>query len=101
MADPNRHCSVAQLAGSPRRRYYAGADPARALAIEDLRAMTHRRLPRFVLEYLEGGAEEEATLAREREAYADWRFTPRQLVDVSQRSLATTILGRAAPRRCP
>jgi len=58
--------------------------------------MAHRRLPRFVLEYLEGGAEEEATLARERAAFADWRFTPRQLVDVSRRSLATKILGRAA-----
>jgi (S)-mandelate dehydrogenase len=97
MADPNEHRSVAQLAGSPRRRYYAGPDPARAVTVADLRAGAHRRLPRFVLEYLEGGAEEEATLARERAAYADWRFTPRQLVDVSQRSLATTILGRAAP----
>jgi (S)-mandelate dehydrogenase len=97
MADPDRHAFVAQLAGSPRRRFYAGRDPARAVAIEDLRAMTHRRLPRFVLEYLEGGAEEEATLAREREAYARWRFTPRQLVDVSQRTLATSILGRPAP----
>jgi (S)-mandelate dehydrogenase len=97
MPDPDRHRSIAQLAGSPRRRYYVGHDPARAVAVADLRAMAHRRLPRFVLEYLEGGAEEEATLAREREAYADWRFTPRQLVDVSQRSLAATVLGRAAP----
>jgi (S)-mandelate dehydrogenase len=97
MSDPDRQRCIAQLAGSPSRRYYSGRNPARAVAVEDLRAMTHRRLPRFVLEYLEGGAEEEATLAREREAYAEWRFTPRQLVDVSGRSLATTILGRPAP----
>jgi (S)-mandelate dehydrogenase len=97
MSDPDRQRCIAQLAGSPRRRYYRGGDVARAVAVEDLRAMAHRRLPRFVLEYLEGGAEEEATLAREREAYADWRFTPRQLVDVSHRSLASTILGRPAP----
>ena len=97
MADPTPHRSVAQLAGSPRRRYYAGPDPQRAVTVADLRASAHRRLPRFVLEYLEGGAEEEATLARERAAYADWRFTPRQLVDVSQRRLATRILaGEAA-----
>jgi (S)-mandelate dehydrogenase len=96
MPDPNRQTHVAQLLGTPRRRYYTGRDLSRAVAIEDLRAMAHRRMPRFVLEYLEGGAADEATLLRERTAYADWRFTPRQLVDVSQRSLATTVLGRAA-----
>jgi (S)-mandelate dehydrogenase len=94
--DPNRHTAIAQLEGSPRRRYYAGHRLERAVAIEDLRAMAHRRLPRFVLEYLEGGAEDEATLARERSAYADWRFTPLQLVDVSRRSLATPVLGRTS-----
>jgi len=96
MADPNRHLAVAQLDGSPRRRYYTGRNLARAVAIEDLRAMTHKRMPRFVLEYLEGGAEEEASLLHDRSAYAEWRFMPRQLVDVSGRSLKTTILGRAA-----
>jgi len=88
--------SVAQLDGSPRRRYYDGRDPARAVTVEDLRAMTHKVLPRFVLEYLEGGAEDETTLLRERTAYADWRFMPRQLVDVSRRSTAARILGRDA-----
>jgi len=92
MGDPNRNTRVAQLHGHPRRSYYTGGDLARAVAVEDLRARTHARMPRFVLEYLEGGSEEEATLLRERTAYADWLFTPRQLVDVSKRSLATTIL---------
>lgn len=89
--------SIAQLGGSPRRRYYTGRDPQRARGVMDLRAMAHRRLPRFVLEYLEGGAGDESSLARDREAYAAWRFVPRQLVDVSHRSLATTLLGRPAP----
>jgi (S)-mandelate dehydrogenase len=97
MGDPNHHDRVAQLDGSPRRRYYSGRQLGRALAIADLRAMAHKRMPRFVLEYLEGGAEEEASLARDRQAYADWRFTPRQLVDVSRRSLQTTLLGKPAP----
>jgi len=96
MPDPNRNTALAQLEGTPRRRYYTGRDLSRAVAIEDLRAMTHRRMPRFVLEYLEGGSEDEATLLRERTAFADWRFLPRQLVDVSQRSLAAKILGRPA-----
>jgi (S)-mandelate dehydrogenase len=96
MGDPNRFLSVAQLAGKPRRRYYTGHDLKRAVAVEDLRAMAHRRIPRFVLEYLEGGAEEEASLLRDRSAFAQWRFTPRQLVDVSQRTLRTELLGREA-----
>lgn len=89
--------SVAQLDGSPRRCYYSGRRLSRAVAVDDLRAMAHRHLPRFVLEYLEGGAEGETTLARERTAFADWRFLPRQLVDVSRRSLHTQLLGRDAP----
>lgn len=94
--EPNRHTALAQLEGTPRRRYYTGRNLARAAAIEDLRAMTHRFLPKFALEYLEGGAEDEATMMRERQAYADWRFAPRTLVDVSRRTLACEILGKAA-----
>jgi (S)-mandelate dehydrogenase len=94
--EPNRHTTLAQIDGTPRRRLYRGHDLKRAVAIEDLRAMAHQRLPRFALEYLEGGAEDEAGLARERAAFADWRFTPRTLVDVSERSLATMVLGRLA-----
>jgi (S)-mandelate dehydrogenase len=39
------------------RRYYAGRDFRRALSIEELRRVAQRRLPRFEMEYLEGGAE--------------------------------------------
>jgi (S)-mandelate dehydrogenase len=94
--EPNRHTGLAQLEGTPARRYYTGSNLARAVAISDLRAAAHRRLPRFAIEYLEGGAEDEATMLRERAAYADWRFVPRTLVDVSHRSLETEILGRQA-----
>jgi (S)-mandelate dehydrogenase len=93
-SQPNRHTRLAQLNGTPARRYYTGHDLSRAAAIADLRAMTHKRLPRFAVEYLEGGAEDEATLARERAAYAEWRFMPRTLVDVSHRTPATNILGK-------
>jgi (S)-mandelate dehydrogenase len=89
--------SVAQLDGSPRRRFHTGPDLDRAVTIEDLRARAHRRLPRFVLEYLEGGAEEESTLRRERTCWQDWRFVPRQLVDVADRSMSAPLLGRDAP----
>src|SRR3546814_20334199 len=81
MADPNRHTSIAQLDGTPRRHLYSGPNLGRAHTIADLRARTHKLMPRFVLEYLEGGAEDEATLYREREAFAEWRFMPHTLVD--------------------
>jgi (S)-mandelate dehydrogenase len=89
--------SPAQLDSSPPRHLYDGHDPARALTIDDLRAMAHRFLPAFALDYLEGGAEEEQTLARNRAALAAWRFLPRALEDVSHRSLATTLFGRRLP----
>ena len=92
--EPNRHTRLAQMEGTPRRRYYTGAFPSRAVAIADLRARTHEMMPRIALEYLEAGAEDEATMMRERRAFADWRFMPRTLVDVSHRTLETQLLGK-------
>lgn len=89
--------SVAQLDGSPRRDYYTGANLDRALSIADLRARAHKLMPRFVLEYLEAGAEDETTLNRERAAFEQWLFLPRTLVDVSGRTLSTNLLGRPTP----
>ncbi|CAN5687078.1 alpha-hydroxy-acid oxidizing protein [soil metagenome] len=55
--------------------------------------MARRRLPAFVVEYLEGGAEDERTLHRNRETFDDHRFIHRVLADVSTRSPASTIFG--------
>jgi (S)-mandelate dehydrogenase len=81
----------------PRRRFYAGRDPERAVTVEDLRTMAYRRLPTFALEYLEGGAEEEATLTRNREAFADISFAPRTLVDTSKRDTRSELFGVSLP----
>ena len=97
MGSPNRHTSVAQFEGTPVRRFYIGPNLDRAVAISDLRARTHKLMPRFVLEYLEGGSEDEATLFREREAFAEWRFMPHTLVDESHVDLTTPIIGKPAP----
>jgi len=94
---PNRHTNLAEMNGTPRRRYYTGAFPSRALTIADLRARAHALMPRIVLEYLEAGAEDEASMMRERRAFADWHFMPRTLVDVSHRTLETRLLGKSAP----
>ena len=67
-----------------------------ALNIEDLRRIARRRLPRFVFDYVDGGAEDELTLRRNRESFERLRFRPRTLVDVSERDLSCTVLGAAA-----
>jgi (S)-mandelate dehydrogenase len=79
-----------------KRRYYGGFDCRRAIDIEELRGIARRRLPAFVREYLEGGSEDERTLERNREAFRDVPFVHRALVDVSQRSLATTLWGQSS-----
>lgn len=43
--------------------------------------------------YFEGGAGDEVTLRANVAAYGRWRFRPRMLVDVSEVSTATTVLG--------
>ncbi|MBV9198651.1 MAG: alpha-hydroxy-acid oxidizing protein [Alphaproteobacteria bacterium] len=82
------------LGASPQRQFYAGTNLDHAVTVEDLRAMAHRRLPGFVLEYLEAGGEDEATLARNIAALAEWRFLHRSLVDVSRRDVSTVLFGR-------
>lgn len=86
--------SPAVFGASPRRRFYDGGNLDRAVTVEDLRAMAHRRLPGFVLEYLEGGSEDEAALARNIAALAEWRLLHRSLIDVSRRDVSTVLFGQ-------
>ena len=67
-----------------------------AINIEDLRAIARRRLPRFVFDYVDGGAEDERTLTDKCAVFARLRFRPRTLVDVSRRDLAAPLLGQPA-----
>ena len=64
-----------------------------AVNVADLRALAKRRLPRFVFDYVDGGAEDERTLAGNRAAFESLRFAPRTLVDVSRRDLSCRLLG--------
>ncbi|MHA4837665.1 alpha-hydroxy acid oxidase [Sphingopyxis sp. MSC1_008] len=67
---------------------------SRSLNIADLRSRARRRLPTPVSDFLEGGAEDEATLIRNREAFSEWGLVPRAFRDVSQVSGAVKILGQ-------
>ncbi len=75
------------------RRLYTGRDPARALSIADLRAMAHARLPGFVSEYLEGGAEDENVLTANLAGFAKARLAPRVLTGAAP-SPGTTLFGQ-------
>lgn len=68
-------------------------------SIETLREEAHRHLPRFVVDYLEGGAGQQRTLARNRAALDALALLPRTLRDVSHVDVRTRILGldMAAP----
>jgi L-lactate dehydrogenase (cytochrome) len=70
---------------------------ARAAAVSDLRRMARRRLPRGVFDYIDGGAEDERTLAANSDAFARITFRPRVLRDVGSVDPSTTLLGRPLP----
>ena len=65
-------------------------------SLDDLRAMARRRLPRPIFDYLEGGADEEWSLARNVDAFSDYQIIPDVLTDVSSIQTATTIFGQPA-----
>ena len=79
-----------------RRRPFKGRDLARALTIADLREIAIRRTPALAFEYVEGGAEDEATLRNNRAALAALQLIPQTLVDTSRRHQRTEILGKPA-----
>lgn len=79
-----------------KRRPFGGRNLKRALNIADLRAVARRRVPHFVFEYVEGGAEDEAALRGNRSSFESLRLIPQTLVDVTGRNLETEILGRPA-----
>ena len=67
-----------------------------AYSIEALRLAAKRRLPRAVFDFIDGGAEDELTLRENRAAFEKVRLLRKVLVDVSQISTETSILGKTA-----
>ena len=68
-----------------------------AASVADLRATARRCLPRGVFDYIDGGAEDERTMAANAEAFARAVFRPRVLRDVGGVDPSTTVLGRRLP----
>ncbi|MEA2993084.1 MAG: hypothetical protein QOD40_2004 [Alphaproteobacteria bacterium] len=67
-----------------------------ATCIEDLRQLARRRVPRAFFDYADRGSYAEETLRANREDLERIKLRQRVLVDVSQRSQSTTILGEPA-----
>jgi len=65
----------------------------RILSLEGLEAAGRRHLPRPIFGFISGGVETNATLRANRNAFQDWSFLPRMLVDTSGRSQAQTLMG--------
>ena len=69
---------------------------ARAFSIDDLAQVARSRLPRAVFDFYAGGAEDEVSLRRNRQAFGDTVLAPRILAGISQVDLSTTLLGQPA-----
>ena len=73
--------------------------PPSVVNIEDLRRLAKRRLPQVIWDYLEGGAEDEVTLRRNRAAFDRYHLLPRMVTGKGSRDLSITLFGQrlAAP----
>lgn len=65
----------------------------RPLNVAEYEALARERLPPAVWDYFSAGADDEVTLRENRAAFARIHVRPRTLVDVSQVSLCTALLG--------
>lgn len=67
---------------------------ARCYSVEDLRFLAWRKLPAPLFHYMDGGSDDEVTLARNSSAFDNYAFLPRTLRDVSAIDTSTTLLGK-------
>jgi L-lactate dehydrogenase (cytochrome) len=76
--------------------------PPSVLTIADLRERARRRLPRFVFDYIDGGAEAERTLGENVRAFDRVLLRPRSAVATYSCDLSTSVLGQriAMPVMC-
>lgn len=65
----------------------------KALSVPELRAIARRTTPRSVFDYVDGGSDTEATMRRNRDAFAAVELLPQYLAPVADPDLSTTLLG--------
>ena len=79
---------------NPARRIPLHGGVGHARGIADLRMLARRKLPNFLYEYLEGGADCELTLRRNMASFDAWLWLPRMAVDMGDVGLRTQLFGR-------
>jgi len=98
--------AVEQATAAPRQQASEARPAAKAprglqrfLSLEDFELAARDHLPRMLHGFISGACETDASLRDNRDAFADWGFVPRVLVDTSGRDTVTELLGRryAAP----
>src|SRR5262245_32533953 len=67
---------------------------ARCLDIADLRELAKQRAHPMVFDYIDGGADDEYTLHRNGDAFADYELLFRVLTGVESIDTTTTVLGQ-------
>lgn len=68
-------------------------DVSKALSINDLRQAAKRRLPKILFELIESGVEDEYGLARNIDAFRQYRIMPRYLGDIAKRDQRVRLFG--------
>lgn len=66
----------------------------RIINLDDFRLRARRRLPRIAFDFIDGGADDEACLQRNRAAFGAYRLVPRYLRDIDHRDQSTELFGR-------
>jgi len=69
-------------------------NPLSAINLEDMRRLARRKLPRIAFDFIDGGADGELCLQRNREAFERYCLVPRYLRDVSTRDQSVELFGR-------
>ncbi len=63
------------------------------LSVEDYRRAARRRVPRVVWDYVEGGADDMVTVARNRDAFSRWALRMRAMTGHRERRLQSRVAG--------
>jgi L-lactate dehydrogenase (cytochrome) len=66
----------------------------RAVTVADARDIARHRLPHGVFDYIDGGAEDELTMAANAAAYREVTFAPRVLRNMETVDISSTLLGK-------
>ncbi|MFT3821157.1 MAG: alpha-hydroxy acid oxidase [Rubrivivax sp.] len=65
-----------------------------AVNLHELRLLARKKLPRIAFDFIDGGADDEHCLQRNREAFQRHGLVPRYLRDVTRRDQSVMLLGR-------